>query len=448
MYLLSRLLSRSQSPMPELRRRTCSTTPPREGGYSRLKAFIRSVPTVILSAIWIFLIGTLTVESTAHAQSASLGIQNDSSESVLDDPILIEEGRAGLMALYNMRFEAADSIFSRIEDRYVGHPVGPFLKALVVWWQILPRLELGPTEDDDKFYEAMESVIRRSDELLDADEDDFDAMFFKGAALGFRGRLRSNRREWLAAAMDGRATLDYIFKIADADTTNADFQFGRGVYDYFASVIPEKYPIVRPMMIFFPNAEKERGLKNLMFTAEEGHFIQTEAVYFLLQIFLTYERDYVGAREYVEWLRTEHPRNAFFHALEGRVFASWARWDQAVRVFSEVVDLYERGTTGYNPLIASQAFYYIARYDMLAGRLDDALTGFDRVIDLNESLSAETYFKLYATLRRGMIFDKNGERSKALLDYHRVLDMKDQGQAHELAKRYRKDPYSGAAGSS
>lgn len=434
--------------MPELRRRTCSTTPSNEGDRFRLtrsRSILRSGAVVVF---FVFTVLALSGWEIANAQSASQVIQYDPSDSILGDPILVEDGRAGLMALYDMRFEAADSIFARIESQYVGHPIGPFLKALVIWWRILPGLEMGPTADDDRFYDAMEIVIRRSDEMLDADEDNFDAMFFKGAALGFRGRLRSNRQEWLSAALDGRAALDYIFKIADADTTNADFQFGRGVYDYFASVIPERYPIVKPMMIFFPDAEKERGLKNITYTAEKGQFIQTEAVYFLLQIYLNYERDFDGARKQVEWLRARHPRNAFFHVLEGRVFATWYRWDQAVEVFQEVIDLYERGATGYGDLIASQAEYYIGRFDMLAGRSDDALTRFDRVIDLSKTIPADTYFKLFATLRRGMIYDTRGERSSAILEYEKVLDMKDLGGAHERAKRYRKVPYAGAVGSS
>ena len=248
--------------------------------------------------------------------------------------------------------------------------------------------------------------------------------------------------------MDGRATLDFIFKIADADTMNADFQFGRGVYDYFASVIPEKYPIVRPMMVFFPNAEKERGLRNLMFTAEEGHFIQTEAIYFLLQINLTYEKNFGEAIKYSNWLRTAYPQNAFFHALEGRVYATWSRWGDAVEIFRSVAQEYEKQTRGYNRLIASQAFYYIGRSEMLSGELDEAIVSFDRVLEISDAIPAVTYFELYSTLRRGMILDIIGNRNEALQEYEKVLDLPNQGDAHKRAKRYRRAPYGGSSGTS
>ena len=383
---------------------------------------------------------SLLLASNLLAQIQGAG--NSDINSVLDDPLLVEEGTAGLDALYDMRYEEADSIFSLIELRYDSHPVGPFLKALVVWWQILPRLEMGPTMNDYAFYDAMEQVIERSDEMLDANPEDFDAMFFKGAALGFRGRLRSNRKEWLAAATDGKETLDLIFKIAESDTSNADYQFGKGVYDYFASVIPERYPIVRPMMFFFPDADRERGLRNLRFTAQDGHFIRTEAAYFLLQIHLFYDPNFEAARTYSQWLRDSYPQNAYFHVLEGRVFARWSQWVQAEVIFRDVVDRHDQGRIGYNPLIASQALYYLGFYDMLRGHLDDAFVTLDRVAELGEPIPTDTYFKVNAALRRGMIHDLLDRRSEAIQEYENVLQMEDKGNAHEKAKQYRRNPYS------
>ncbi len=448
MHFLSRLRTGNEPTMPKLRRRTGSTTSPRKNSFFRLggtdkrkhpNSLVSGFPGTVVFITTVFITVTASV---SLAQTGNPGAEGTTAqESILDDPELLMQGRRGLNALYDMRYEEADSIFTGIEERYGGHPVGPFLRALVVWWRILPNLDMGPTEDDYVFYRAMEHVIELSETLLDEHADDFDAMFFKGAALGFRGRLRSNRRDWLSAAMDGRKTLDYIFKIAESDTSNADFQFGRGVYDYFASIIPERYPIVRPMMIFFPDADRDRGLKNLAFTASEGDFIRTEAAYFLLQIYLFYEPDFEKARTYAQWLRTSYPGNAYFHVLEGRVYARWSLWDRTVSIFRDVVDRYERGQTGYNILLVSQALYYLGRYDMLRGRLDDAFAAFDRIVELSESIPTDTYFRVHAILRRGMILDQQGRRDLALVEYEKVLDMDDRGNSHDRAKQFRKTRY-------
>ncbi len=374
---------------------------------------------------------------TARSQNQVVARENP---SILSDPWLVARADSGLKALYNLDDRRADSLFTLVSDRYPGHPIGSFLAGLQIWWRILPNLEAGEKVEDERFFMAMDSVVARSDKLLKKDRDNFDAMFFKGAALGFRGRLYSNRRRWLDAAKDGRETLDYIFRIAESDSANADFQFGKGVYDYFAAVIPKTYPIVRPMMFFFPKADRERGLRELEFTARSGRYIQTEAVYFLLQIHLFYERDAAKALGEVRWLRTQYPQNAWFHALEGRVYVQKADHARAADVFRDVWDRWARGQRGYTDALAAQSAYYLGRFEANNGNFSQALGYFDR----SDSLSgpdADNATALNTALRRGMIYDLLGERARAVTAYDRALRMEDRGDVHKRAKAYKKNPY-------
>ena len=43
----------------------------------------------------------------------------------------------------------------------------------------------------------LKMFIFQCDKLLDVDEKNVDALFFKGGAIGFRGRLRAIRESWL-----------------------------------------------------------------------------------------------------------------------------------------------------------------------------------------------------------------------------------------------------------
>lgn len=361
--------------------------------------------------------------------------------SVLSDEDLLREAERGLSRLYNMEYELADSIFSAIDARYPGHPVGPFLRALVTWWRILPQLDSGGDAADDEFFASMELVIKRSDKLLKTDSKSFDGMFFKGAALGFRGRLHSNRRKWLRAGADGKRALEYIFDIAAADTSNADFQFGAGVYNYFAAIIPDRYPIVKPMLFFFPHADREKGLRSLEFTAASGRLIRTEAAYFLLQIHLLYEPNYQESVRYASWLTGRYPANAFFRLLQGRVYVRWGEWPEAMIAFERVNEGHDAGTPGYTDALAAISQYYTGRYHMRADRLSDALDAF-RIVDSLSSLhKMETFYRVNAVLRLGMIYDLLDERGNALAAYGRVLDMENRGEAHDRAKGFQKDPY-------
>ena len=362
-------------------------------------------------------------------------------ESILDDPRVQKWGKRGLDHLYNMEREEAAAAFNEIETMYPKHPVGPFLKGLNIWWDVMVDL---PNDTHDKaFFREMDSAVRRANRLLKRDRNDFDAMFFKGAALGFSGRLKSNRGRWFKASLDGKNALDYVMAISEKEEENADFGFGRAIYDYFSVVIPEEYPVVKPFMVFMPKGDKARGIENLQRTVDEGYFIKTEAAYFLLQIYYTYEKDFNKSREYVRWLRESHPKNSFFHIYEGRVFFRWGRWSDAQSVFESVLAKYDSDRPGYSQSIGEQALYYLARTHMVYRRYNEALVHLTRLETISEQAGDSSVFKILAYLRLGMTYDALGERDTAVRYYEQVLDLKDWSGAHARAQRYLDTPYRG-----
>lgn len=363
------------------------------------------------------------------------------SASVLDDPLVREDAKRGLDLLYNMQFDAARRTFDRVDRRYPDHPIGPFLKALNTWWAIL--IDLSDTSHDDTFLRQMDQVVERADRMLRRDPDSFDAKFFKGAALGFRGRLHADRRQWFKAAMDGKRALDYVLEVAREDTSRADFVFGRGIYDYFSEAIPEEHAVVKPLMIFFPDGDRERGLRTLRRVVRDGYYIRTEAAYFLLQIHYIYEKNFGESLRYVQWLRDRHPYNAFFHTFEGRVYARWGHWKEATAIFEDVLARYRQGAAGYSEAMAEQALYQLARSAMLADDYDRAHRHLFNLEALTARHDEDTYLRVMGRLRQGMVYDALGERQTAVRRYREVLQMDDHGSAHDRARRYLRQPYRG-----
>jgi tetratricopeptide (TPR) repeat protein len=361
------------------------------------------------------------------------------SGSVLDDPGFRATATRGLDLLYNMEFDAAGAIFRALAARYPDHPAGPFLEALVPWWQIL--LDLSDERHDPAFFAAMEEVVARSDRRLRRDRNDLDARFFKGAALGFRGRLHANRRRWLPAARDGVRAMDDVLSVARANPRNADYVFGRGIYDYYAAATPERYPWSRPFVAMFPSGSRSRGLAALHRTFREGTYLQAEAAYFLLQIYYLYEQDYTQSRQFVSWLRRRYPDNAFFHTMEGRVYARFGHAEEADRVFQAVMRRYGQGRTGYNDAAAEQALYYLARYQSRQGNHSQALALLARLERITERRPQPTAFGTLGRLRQGMAHDLRGERPQAERRYREVLARPDVGGAHARARVYLQRAY-------
>jgi tetratricopeptide (TPR) repeat protein len=382
--------------------------------------------------------GLSTAQTTPTAQVAS-DESSSNDESVLNDALVRFQAKKGLGYLYNMKFEKAKTLFDQIDNRYPNHPVGPFLNALNTWWQIL--INLQSKEHDEAFIAAMNEVIQRSERILERDPDNFDARFFKGAALGFRGRHYSNRKQWWKAARDGKRAMDYVLGVAEENPENDDYVFGKGIYDYYAAVVPERYPFAEPFMVFFPDGSRKRGLRELKRTAEEGFYIQTEAAYFLLQIYYRFEKNFSKSKKYATWLREEHPDNSFFHTYEGRMYARFGRWNQAKSIFEKVWKRYKAGQTGYVDATGRQALYFRARHALIADEHKRAVRLLEKLEALGEGKNS--YFKVWGQLRRGMAYDALGRRALALKHYQQALERKEWGEVHERAERYIDSPYGG-----
>ena len=166
--------------------------------------------------------------------------------------------KAGINQIYNIKFSEAEKTFQLLKKEYPKRPASRFFFAMIDWWKIV--LSEENEEQDEQFYNKIEETVDFCDEILDNDPNNIDALFFKGGAIGFRGRLNVMRENWFSAADDGREALPLVEHAYELDPTNVDVKLGFGIYNYLAAVIPERYPIVKPVMIFFPSGDNSKKL--------------------------------------------------------------------------------------------------------------------------------------------------------------------------------------------
>ena len=347
----------------------------------------------------------------------------------------------GIDLIYSLRLEEADRHFERIVAAEPDNPVGHFFLAMVTWWRVL--VDLDSTAHDQAFYELLEDCIQVCDRRLEQNPLDFDAVLFKGGAIGFRGRLRGNRGEYLKAAADGLKCLPLLRKSRELEPANKDILFGQGIYNYFAEVIPRRYPIVRPVMVFLPDGDREKGLELIETVVREGQYARTEAAYFLAQIHRMFEEDPLAALKYLEYLHGRYPDNALFHRYRARTLAEVGRWSRAVPLYEEYVERTQADQAGYHVHGCLEALYYLGKYAFFRRRLGTAEEIFARVDSLGRGLEREQdqgYVTL-ANLMLGMTFDLQGKREQAVERYRRVGKLRNQGDSRKLAKQYLEEPY-------
>ncbi|MBI3194464.1 MAG: hypothetical protein HYZ34_08380 [Ignavibacteriae bacterium] len=347
----------------------------------------------------------------------------------------------GINYVYDLQFEHAKKEFKELIRLKPDHPAGHFFLATIEWERIL--IDLDNESNDERFISLLEKTIEVCDERLEMNEDDVTALFFKGGAIGFRGRLYANREDWVKAANDGRIALPIVQQAYKLAPTNYDVLLGIGIYNYYAELIPEQYPFVKPLMIFFPDGDRVKGMSQLRQASEEAIFANIEASYFLMQLMFQYEKQFGNALEIAVRLHEKFPNNVVFHRYVGRCRAALGHWEEMTVEFDSILALVNIGKLGYNKNVEREAHYYLGLSEMQNGRHDAALRHFYKTDELSRSLDKDgpSGFMIMSNLRVGMIYDVQMKREYAIKQYKKVLDMKDYQDSHKSAEKYLKTPY-------
>jgi tetratricopeptide (TPR) repeat protein len=204
---------------------------------------------------------------------------------------------------------------------------------------------------------------------------------------------------------------------------------------------------VKPLMIFFPSGNKKLGIEQLTIASARARYAANEASYFLLQLYYSYERQYPLALETAGRLFARYPSNVVFQRYVGRCYVNLGRWNEACAQFSDIAARCAGDSSvnvGYGRNALREATYYLGLCAMNRAAFDDAVRSMIQCENLSRQLDGkdDSGFRILANLKLGMLYDLRTQRDSAILQYQRVLKLKEYQQSHDLAKRYLKTPYA------
>jgi tetratricopeptide (TPR) repeat protein len=269
------------------------------------------------------------------------------------------------------------------------------------------------------------------------------ALFFKGGALGFKGRYHAIRKEYIDAANTGRDALNTLEESQKIAPGNHDIMLGTGIYNYFAIVIPERYPLLKPAMLFLPRGDRTLGLLQLKAAASKAQYAHVEAKWILVGAYYDWEKDAVRAMPFAKELAETYPNNPAFQRAYGRCLVRLGPLDKMEALWREVLVNYMDKRTGYDEYAAREALYYIGVRRMIEGDNDIALQYFYKCDEASRLLDTEgpSGFMVKLNLMVGKIYDLQGKRDLAIKQYRKVISMKDYDGTQAEAETYVRTPY-------
>ncbi len=399
-------------------------------GIKRIKTIKTGLRTGFL-AMGFLLVAVFCAASQVPAKKDSVIIL------IADTQVQLECTQA-LNDLYNFKFEAAEAKFQSLKKDYGWHPLPYFLMGLIEWWKIMPNTK--NLEYDESFLAYMDTTIQVANRLYkELPAYRIEASFFLAAAHGFKGRLYSDeeRRNWRKAASSGKDALDYLEQSKGAEHLSPELLFGDALYNYFSVWVPENYPMLKPLLWFFPKGDKALGLKQLKEVSYNAFYTRTEAMVWLMRILNGYENDRFQALNISKYLFETYPDNPYFHRYYALILYSIGRYVECEPVCLSILQRIDSSQTGYEATSGRYAAFFLGQIYEARKKLDDSKHYYQLCIDFAEQIGAmESGYYLYSLIALGEINEQQGNKREARRYFKEAKDKADRkDEAFKDAKR-------------
>ncbi|GAA3919306.1 hypothetical protein GCM10022406_02260 [Hymenobacter algoricola] len=377
-------------------------------------------------------LGNVDVAPTANTQGWLL----------LDKDIQLELDGA-VRNLYNFKFDKAERQFRSLRRRYPQHPLPYLLMGLSQWWKIMPT-NLQEKKYDKIFFAYMDTTITKAEGLYKQDARNYEALFFLSAGYGFDARLNAERKNWSRATFSSRHALDYLQKSKEANGLSPEFLFGQALINYYQIWIADNYPLLRPIMLFFPKGNKQLGLGQLRNVAANGFYTGPEAKFFLMKILFDEEKNTGAALPTARYLANNFPDNAYFQRFYALLCFHQNDQIECERISREMLDKLNKGYVGFEAISGRYATYFLGT--LMLQRHEDAQAKeyFQRCVVFAESTGeASSGFCQAALLSLARLAEDAHDIPAALRYYSEVEDKADHDtpqyrEAKEYLKTHRK----------
>lgn len=313
---------------------------------------------------------------------------NDSTKYLLLDMALQLQITDAVDDMYNFKFHRAEVEFAWLKYQHPEHPLPYFLYGISTWWQMMPNLD-AETPLGDEFLAYMDTAIVKSKALLKKDENNVEAAFFLAGSYGFKGRYHSEKRNWGKAASAGKQALKNLEKTKGNESFSPEILFGDALFNYYSIWIRENYPMLRPILFFFPKGDKQLGIEQMEKVSRNAFYTRVEAIYFLMRIKAFEEKKTFDALRLAEYIYRQYPDNPYFHRFYARMLYTTGQYPKAQEVSKEILLRIENGQEGYEEVSGRYASFYLGHIARRNKDWTEARPYFEKVISFTEEVADE-----------------------------------------------------------
>ena len=267
---------------------------------------------------------------------------------VLQDSSSLELLKQGISYVYNMQFDEADKIYSKLHSQYSEHPVLLLFRGIETYWKNYPLIPSSPA--CSSYEETLLKCIELSDDSNDTNKE-AEYLLVNLCARGSLLSFYADNDLYMDVFSIATSTYKNVRRSFNFTNTYKDFFFFTGLYNYYREAYPKAHPTYKPLVYFFPKGNKVKGIKDLQ-TATSSIFLTAESNYFLSLIYSSYENSSDQAMYFSKQLHDLYPANPDYTSMYIKNLLLLKRYNEAEDLIKE------SNTTISNSYFNSEIYIY------------------------------------------------------------------------------------------
>lgn len=335
------------------------------------------------------------------------------------------------------KFDEGIELIRQIGKSRPNNPAVSFFIANGYWWKIFRGYiydkDAKDTEFETNFDNYLKETITRSEDILERNKKDPQALFYLGNAYSLRSRVKGLHGSYFSAGRDAAKGKYYLEEVLKISPKQYDTFYNLGVYHYFASTLPGFAKVLKALL-FLPGGSREKGLSLLEEAGQKSIYFADESQLILARFYADFEEEPYEALRIVETYHKKHPDNAWFHYWMATLYSDEINdYYQGADIYKEILEKYNQSVMNYTEEVRNQAWLKLARCYSRQLDPDRGIAEIQKLIAGKPKAPSWILPRTYLEL--GNIYDTIGMRKEALDAYRQVLSYPDYRDYHNQAEK-------------
>lgn len=234
--------------------------------------------------------------------------------------------------IYNLQFNNAREVYTKIVELYPGHPIVFLLRGIMTYWENYPMLHNSSSHES--FEDDMHECIRLS-EMNDSPDHRAEYLLADLCARGMLLTFYSDNDLIMEVTPLMISTYKHLRHAFDFTSAATDLYYFTGIYNYYREAYPKIYPVYKSLAFLFPHGSMDTGLKQLQKAAIHSVVLRAESCYLLTWIYLNFENKLPESLLYCRTLYENYPENALYLETLVRNLLLMKKYDEAEKLISD-----------------------------------------------------------------------------------------------------------------